>query len=239
MLTPADCIILRTIKYNDTRSIVHLLSRQLGRIPVMVNDGNTPAARRRRAIMLPGASISCILDIRENRSLQSLRDVMPQRSMMLSDPVASTIVLFICDFLATILRDSQPDTILYDYVDYAIDTISRSRHSIANAPIAFLLSLQQFMGIAPDTAAYSDNYCFDFGSGTFRPTPPLQSQWLDAQQAKALVTLLRMNMRNMHLFRLTRDQRHTILDLTLQYYSTHFGSLRGLQSLPVLRSLFD
>lgn len=239
MLLEAECIVLRTIKYNDTRAIVHLLSRGNGRVAVMVNDGNTVAARRRRALMLPGSSFSCILDIRENRSLQSLRDVMPRRVIASGDPVASTVVLFICDFLANILRDNQPDSNLFDFVDSAIGIVAARQRSIANAPIAFLFALQQFMGIAPDTGSYNDGYCFDFADGAFRPTPPLQSKWLDAEQAKALMTLCRINMRNMHIFKLTRQQRHTVLDLLIQYYSTHIGSLRSLQSLPVMRSLFD
>lgn len=239
MLTSTDCIVLRSIKYNDSRSIVHLLTRAAGRVAVMVNDGNTPAARRRRALMLPGASFSCILDIRENRSLQSMRDLMPRRVMLVSDPVANAVILFICDFLSTILRDSQPDQALFEFADAAIDRILSSRHSIANAPITFLFNLQQFMGIAPDTASYSAGYCFDFLAGTFRPTPPLQSPWIDAEQARYMSLLCRINFRNMHLFRLTRAQRHTILDLLIQYYTTHFGAIRSLQSLPVVRALFD
>lgn len=239
MLIPADCITLRSIKYNDSRAIVHCLSRQAGRISVIVNDGNSPAARRRRALMLPGSSFSCIADIRENRSLQSLRDILPTRIMMLDNPVASSIILFVCDFLATILRDSQPDAALYDFVDATISHITTSSRSIANAPISFLISLSTFMGIAPDTSSYRKGYCFDFSAGIFRQSPPLHSQWIDAAQSEALITLSRITLRNMHLFRLTRADRHIILDLLIQYYTTHFGSLRSLTSLPIVRSLFD
>jgi len=239
MLLPADCITLRSIKYNDTRAIVHCLSRQAGRIPLIVNDGNSPSARRRRALMLPGSSFSCILDIRENRSLQSLRDILPTRTMILDNPVATSIVLFICDFLATILRDSQPDSSLYDFVDATISRVTTSTRSIANAPIAFLISLSGFMGISPDTSSYCKGYCFDFSSGIFRQSPPLHSPWLDASQSATLITLSRINLRNMHLFRFTRADRHTILDFLIQYYTVHFGSLRSLSSLPIVRAIFD
>lgn len=239
LLIPSNCITLRSIKYNDSRAIVHCLSREAGRIPVIVSDGNSPAARRRRALMLPGSSFSCVLDIRDNRSLQSLRDIMPSRLMMLENPVATSVVLFICDFLAALLRDSQPDAALYDFVDRAISHITSTSRSITNSPIAFLISLMQFMGIAPDTASWRQGYCFDFSAGLFRPSPPLHAQWLDASQASVLVTLSRMTLDNMHIFRLSRADRNAILDLLLQYYSTHFGSTSSLRSLAVVRSLFD
>lgn len=239
MLIPSDCITLRSIKYNDTRAIVHCLSREAGRISLIVNDGNSPAARRRRALMLPGSSFSCVIDIRENRSLQSVRDIMPARIVMLENPMATSVVLFICDFLATILRDSQPDAVLFDFVDDAVSRITSSRRSIANAPLAFLFALQQFMGVAPDTASYRPGYCFDFSAGQFRSSPPLHSQWLDAERSAALFSLSRINFRNMHLFRMTRADRNAVLDLLIQYYSTHFGAIRNLQSLPVVRAVFD
>lgn len=239
MLIPSDCITLRSIKYNDSRAIVHCLSREAGRISLIVNDGNTPAARRRRALMLPGSSFSCIIDMRENRSLQSVREIMPLRVMMLDNPVATSIILFACDFLATLLRDNQPDVLLYDYVDNFLAHVTASPHSIANAPVAFLISLQQFMGIAPDTSSYSPGYCFDFTAGRFCSSPPLHSQWLDAPRAAAFISLSRMNIENMHLFRMSRADRNTALDLLIQYYSTHFGAIRSLQSLPVVRAIFD
>lgn len=239
MLIKSDCITLRSLKYNDSRAIVYCLSREAGRISFIVNDGNSPAARRRRALMMPGASFSCIIDIRENRSLQSVRDVMPSRLMLLNDPISTSIILFICDFLTNVLRESQPDSALYDYVDNFISHITNSSHSIANAPIAFLFSLQQFMGIAPDTSSYTEGACFDFAEGRFRQAPPLHSQWLDAQQAAVLFSLSRMNLRNMHLFHLSRADRNNIIDFLIRYYSTHFGSLKNLQSLPIVRTIFD
>lgn len=239
MLLQSDCITLRSIKYNDTRAIVYCLSREAGRISLIVNDGNSPAARRRRALMQPGASFSCIIDIRENRSLQSVRDVMPSRILMLDNPIATSIILFVCDFLTTVLRESQPDANLYDFVDEFIAHITSPAQSIANAPIAFLFSLQQFMGIAPDTSSYREGACFDFAEGRFRQSPPLHSQWLDAQQAAVLFSLSRMNLRNMHLFHLSRVDRNNILDLLIRYYSTHFGAIRNLQSLPIVRAIFD
>lgn len=239
MLLPSDCITLRSIKYNDSRAIVHCLSREAGRISLIVNDGNTPAARRRRALMLPGSSFSCIIDMRENRALQSVRELMPGRVMMLDNPVATSIILFACDFLATLLRDNQPDELLFDYVDRFLTHVTTSRRSIANAPIAFLLSLQQFMGISPDTASYSPGYCFDFAAGRFCASPPLHGQWLDAPSSAVFITLTRMTLDNMHLFKLSRTDRNTVLDHLIQYYSTHFGAIRSLQSLPVVRALFD
>ncbi|MDE6316885.1 MAG: DNA repair protein RecO, partial [Muribaculaceae bacterium] len=71
------------------------------------------------------------------------------------------------------------------------------------------------------------------------PSHPLHSPRLEAPRAAAFISLSRMNLENMHLFRMSRADRNTALDLLIQYYSTHFGAIRSLQSLPVVRAIFD
>ena len=47
------CVALRTIKYDDRRSIVSAWSEQLGRVSFIVPDGASREARRRRALLMP------------------------------------------------------------------------------------------------------------------------------------------------------------------------------------------
>ena len=42
-----------------------------------------------------------------------------------------------------------------------------------------------------------------------------------------------------HLFRFSREQRRQTLSAILEYYSLHYTSLSSLNSLDVLRRLFD
>ena len=46
-----------------------------------------------------------------------------------------------------------------------------------------------------------------------------------------------MNLRNMHKFRMTRQQRSRILDLLTLYYQLHVPEFRNLRSLSVLREV--
>ena len=49
--------------------------------------------------------------------------------------------------------------------------------------------------------------------------------------------LLRMNVRNMHRFLLTRQQRNRMLDVLTLYYQLHVPEFRDLRSLAVLREV--
>ena len=63
--------------------------------------------------------------------------------------------------------------------------------------------------------------------------PPLSL----SEEATRLPLFLRMNIRNMHSFRLNRSQRNRILDVLTSYYKLHVPEFRDLRSLAVLREL--
>lgn len=233
------CITLRTVKFKDSRSIVVCLVREIGRVSFIVSDGSGREARRRRALMMAGSSFDCVIDFRESRSVQTMRDLSPCRTMLIDNPAKVSIVLFLCDFINSLLRDCQRDRLLFDYIDGSIDNIVRAKGSVGNAPLCFLIGLQRFMGIEPDMSTYSPGSCFDMTGGVFRKTPPLTGRYLAPDESAAAVSLMRMTPRTMGLFRMSREQRKAALDRLIEYYTVHFGAIRSMNSLEVVRSLFE
>lgn len=239
MESKSRCITLRTIKYKDNRSIVTCLVREIGRVPFMVPDGPGKEARRRRALMMAGSAFECVVDFRETRTIQTMRELSPYRPMLIDNPAKIAIVMFICDFLNTILRDCQRDPYLFDFIDSSIGSVVTATGPVANAPLCFLIGLQRFMGIEPDLSTFANGRCFDLTGGVFTAAPPLHDRYLTPDEAAAATTLMRMTPRTMHLYRMSRTQRNAALDKLLDYYSLHFGSLKSMNSLEVIRSLFD
>lgn len=238
MLLKSKCIVLRVIRFKDTKLTVTALIRELGRLSFIVADGKGREASRRRAMLIPGTCFEAVVDVRDNRQLQTFRDPMPTRPMLLDNPAKGPVILFICDFLNALLRDNQPDALLFDYADKAIADITSSAGSIANWPICFLIELQSYMGIEPDGASYSPGALFDMANGVFRQQPLAESRFLDPTQSAAAACLLKINRRNMRFFKFTRQQRAEILDRLIEYYSMHCGGVANLNSVDVLRSLF-
>jgi DNA repair protein RecO (recombination protein O) len=66
---------------------------------------------------------------------------------------------------------------------------------------------------------------------------PLHTHYLSREQSVFLSSLHRMDYGNMHLFRLSRQNRHTIIDYLLEYYRLHIDDFPPLKSLEVLREL--
>ena len=53
------------------------------------------------------------------------------------------------------------------------------------------------------------------------------------------IRLRRMNFRNAGMFAMSRFERNRILDRLLEYYRLHFPGLGTVNSLDVLRTMFD
>lgn len=239
MLLRTKCIVLRVVRFKDTKLIATALTRELGRLSFVVSDGKGRESARRRALLMPGTCFEAVVDSRESRQLQTFSDAMPVRTMLFDNPAKGPVILFICDFLNALLRDNLPDALLFDYAEAVIAEISATARPIANWPICFLIGLQRYMGIEPDACGYQPGAVFDLSNGVFRQQPLADSRFLDPVQSASVALLARMNPRNLHHYKFTREQRAEAFDLLVEYYNIHCGGVANLNSVDVLRSLFS
>ncbi len=241
MLTSIDCIALRTVKYNDRHNILTVYTRQRGRMSLLIGAGSSREANRRRAVTMPLSLINCIVDLRNDRDIPSIREIRVTRQLagLHSDPTKMAMGMFLAEILGIVLTEGDSDNNLFTFLSESIARLSDIRRGAANFHLSFLYRLGYFLGIQPDMSGYREGRVFDLVDAVFRDAPPLHGRYLEAREAKSLALLSRMTPDNMHLYKYSREQRHRILTAILEYYSLHYASLSSLNSLDVLRRLFD
>lgn len=240
MFEPIDCIALRTVKYSDRNSILSVYTRQHGRLSLLLPAGSSRSASRLRAIAMPLQRFSCVADFRPGRDIYTMRDSRPCGIPFSASPVKSAIALFAADILAAILREPQQDVALFDFLAEAIDALAGAgANASANFHICLLMRMQQFLGIEPDWSTFLPGSVFDLSDGIFRATAPVHGKFLPSAEAEAAFVLRRMNFRNSRLFAMSRADRNLILDRLLAYYRQHYPGLGTINSIAVLRSMFD
>lgn len=242
MYIPLQCITLRTVRYDDRRAIVSVWSPTHGYVALMVPDGQSREARRRRAIMMPLGIFEGESDIRPGKKIHSIRDVRPLVVMpsLAVDPAKATVAMFICEVLDRILRDTAPDAALGHFIFKAVEWLDRSDspRGVANFPVVFLYHLGALLGIAPDCAAWRPGCVFDMEGGVFRASAPVTGRWLDAENARGVHTLARISFPVSARVGIPRDTRRRMLELLLEYYSIHYTGLSDVKSPAVLREIF-
>lgn len=242
MFEKITCMALRTVKYDDRRSIVTAWSDRLGRVALSVSAGGSREARRRRALTMPFGVFEGVVDVRPGRDIFNIADMRPAvvTSSTATDPAKTLVALFLSEVLDRVLRDGQPDELLAAFLfDSArrLDALRRPA-GVANFPIVFLLGLGHFMGIRPDLSDLRPGQVLDLRDGVLRMTPPAHSAFLSPEATSVAALIDRLTYDNSERMHLPRRLRRDVLDVILRYYSLHHVSLEGLKSLSVVSEIF-
>lgn len=235
-------VALRRVAYSDRHAIVTAWSRQRGRVSLLVPEGAGRGAARLRALTMPPALLEAVVDVRPGRDIWPARGMRPLSPLvsLRTNPLKSLVGQLVAEILADVLRQSSPDPLLSDYIELSLATLDALDDSvaIANFHLVFLRGLLRFTGIEPDLSTYRPGSVFDMREGLFRSTMPPHTDWLDARESAAVLTLGRITTGNMHRFRYTKKERNRALDLLLHYMSLHHQLAAPPKSLEVIRSLF-
>ena len=230
------CLALRTVKVSDSRNLLSVWSREHGRLTLAMPAGRGREAMRRRALTMPMSLFEGIANVNLLRDVQSIRDISAIPTHPLS-AAATPSALFLAEVLDLLLRRSEPDKALTDYLfDNARRIGSLTNKALAMFHILFLYRLTVFAGIEPDMGTYSRGSIFDMREGIFRTSMPLHPDYLNPTASRIMHTLGSMHPDAPRLL-LSREARNTATDIILRYYTLHHTPLTSLKSLDILRQL--
>lgn len=234
-------IVLRTLRYNDTSSIVDIYTRENGRASFWIK---TPKSRRsavHSVLFQPLAFIELEADLRPKANLYYIKEAKsayPFRSLPYH-PYKSSIAIFLAEFLYRALREETPNEPLFAYLQHSICWLDECEHHFSNFHLVFLMRLSRFLGLYPNLDLYTDGCYFDMINASFTPTIPTGGAFLPPEEASHIRSLLRMNYETMHLFNMSRTERNRCLTIINDYYRLHLPDFPQLKSLDILKELFD
>lgn len=240
MLTKTEAIVLRYVKYGESRMIVELFTKVCGRLTFAVPIPRSGRSKVRKQMFAPLALLDVECDVRPRLSMHKISEARlscPLPSIA-SDPYKLSISLFVAEFLCYALRGEQQDSGLFDYIAGGIRWLDGRRERFSNFHLVFLMRLSRFLGFYPNLDGYAPGSCFDLRAGCFCAVPPLHRDFLMPAEAGRMLTVMRMNFATMHLFRMSREERNRLLEVILCYYRIHVPDFPELRSLAVLRELF-
>lgn len=233
------CIALRTVRHSDSKNLLSAWSREAGRLSFAIPAGSGREAARRRSLTSPLAFFEGVSDLKPGREIYSIRDVRPGPGSlaMEASPVKTMTAMFLAEFLDLMLRRSEADESLSDFLFDSLREFAAMTDaaSIANFHLVFIYRLTIPAGIEPQTDA--PGTIFDLRDGSFRMARPLHDDWLAPDESECLRRLARVHYNNAAEAGLDRAMRNRLLDSLLRYYSIHLLPLTKLKSLEILRAL--
>ncbi len=246
MTDKTRAIVLRTISYSDTSSVVNLYSRNHGRIAVMAKGVKRGRRPGRSALLRP-------LTILDTEIKESSGQVHQLRNYSLAyvpvtvphSVVKTSLTIFLSEVLCSALREETGDQRLYDYIEGAAIELDSCGSGVANFHLMFMLGLSRHLGFAPVTGQPAPPLVSDMANGVISAAgcmeraAPYDSAIADnICMAELIESLTCMTFTQLDQIKIGSSQRKALLNLLLQYYSEHIPGFRKIGSQLVLGDLF-
>lgn len=232
-------IVLSISKYNDTFSIVHIFTRDFGRVPYMLPLKGGKKSKIKMSYFSPLSVLSLEVEHMPLREIQRIKDAQPLLHLfdLRNNITKISLSFFMSDFLSKILRETNDNELIFNYLKQSIEFLEELSDGLANFHLAFIFGLTRFLGIYPNLEDYLPGSVFDLMNGGFVSGVPIHKYYIPKKQAVYLTVFRRINYGNMHLFKMSKDDRSLIIDYMLNYYRLHLYNFSDIKSLDVLKSL--
>ncbi len=240
MLQKSKAIVLHTIKFGDSSLIIDVLTEEEGRLTFITRLPKTAKGKIKKQYFQPMTLLDLVYDFRPQANMQHIKDVRIDVpfSTIPFNPIKSSILLFLAEFLLYATRSEQSNRSLYLFIAKSIEWLDNAETDYANFHLAFMLHLSKFIGFYPNLGDATQCSFFDLRNAEFTATIPLHTDYLKPTEAGLLLKLFRMDYESMHLFRFSRAERNRITDIILRYYALHIPNMPEINSFQVLQELF-
>lgn len=240
MEVKTKAIVLRAVRYGDSRMIVDMLTASVGRVSFACGLSKTNRGKIKKQLFQPLTLLDIVFDYRPNVELQRIKDVRMARPFISIpfDAHKLSIGLFLAEFLVYASKGEQDGNRLEEFTEKSLLWLDNAVEGFANFHLVFMIHVSLFVGFYPNLDGYSDGAWFDLRDGSFTMTCPSHPDYLNPDDSRRILLLTRMNFDNMRLFRMSRDDRNRCLDVIMAYYRLHVPNFSVLRSLDVLRELF-
>lgn len=239
MLHKTEGIVLGTTSYSDTYSIAHLFTRDFGRVSYLLPLSRGKKTKIRSSLFFPLSVLYMEVEHLPLRDVHKLKDVERQFPLyeLCTNMTKVSLAFFTAEFLSYVLRESDNNELVFDFLKNSVETLEAAEKGLANFHLALMMGLTRFLGIYPNAELDLEQSYFDLQHGEFVVSEPLHPYYLNRKDSTYLRDLYRIHYGNMHLFKMSRDNRNEIVNQLLDYYRLHVCNFPQLKSLEVLREI--
>ena len=233
-------VVLNTIKYGDKGLVVQMLTSSFGRQSYMVQGLGSRGARGSRATLFQPLFALEFEGLESSKMQMHLFSEVHAGIVLHSIPFdvkKSTIALFMAEVLHRLVKESEANEMLFDFVWGSIEALDVADEGVANFHLWFLSNLCRFLGFSPGNE-YVPNGWFDMAEGLYTTIEPPKRMAMSPQNALILRDMLECDVRYLAEVGLNRAQRVDFLDALLAYYAYHLDTINSVQSVKILQEVF-
>ena len=241
MLSNTRGIVLQHYKYSESSIIAKIYTEEFGLQSYIVKGIRSKRSKTRLALFQPLTLLDLVVDYRESRSLQHLRETnvaFPYHHVH-EDITKRAILLFIQEVLYKSLREENPDRELFGWLFNALTWFDLTDKRIANFHLLLMIQLSRFLGFYPKRKQQLQIYVFDLQEGQLTESIPEHPNYIRGPITGQVMDLLNCTFEDIDTLSINTGERRELMDALLLYFRLHVPGFGTLKSLEVLKAIAD
>lgn len=238
MLHQTKGITLKVTDYSESSVVAQIYTEAFGLQSYLINGAKKPRAKISSRMLQPFHLLDLTVYHKETGSLQRIKEA-HQSPVLRSIPleiVKSSLAIFLNEVLFKVLRHQQAEPLLYHFLENAIIWLDETEKGLANFHLVFLAKLTHFLGFRPSV---SDKRYFDLLEGRFTNSLPPHVYVMDQPNSGQFRQVLESTFSDCNKIRLSPEDRHYLLEKTVDYYRLHTENFGQLHSMYILEEIFE
>lgn len=239
MLHKTRGIIFRATDYGESSVIVQIFTEKFGLQSYIINGAKKPKAKISRNMLQPLHLLDLVVYHKNTGSVQRISEL-KNAPVLLSIPydvIKSCIAIFLNEVLYKAIKQQSPDENLFDFIFSAIEWLDHQTESVANFHLVFLTRLTRYLGFYPDRYMAGNADYFDIKNGQFTRYKPESVSYLSPPHTDNFRLVLQTSFEDMHLLKLSNDERRYLVQKLLEYYAMHIEGFGNIKSADVLEEV--
>ncbi|NVM64970.1 DNA repair protein RecO (recombination protein O) [Mucilaginibacter sp. SG538B] len=239
MLHKTRGIIFRATDYGESSVIVQIFTEKFGLQSYIINGAKKPKAKIGRNMLQPLHLLDLVVYHKNTGSVQRISELKnaPVLQSIPYDVIKSCIAIFLNEVLYKAIKQQSPDENLFDFIFSAIEWLDHQTESVANFHLIFLTRLTRYLGFYPDRYMAGEADYFDIKNGQFTRYKPESISYLSPPHTDNFRLVLQTSFEDMHLLKLSNDERRYLVQKLLEYYAMHIEGFGNIKSADVLEEV--
>lgn len=242
MIEKTEGIVLHQLKYGESSLVVSMYTKDFGRLSFMVNGTKGKKAKFRSSLFMPLTILELDIYYKKTRELQRISEArihVPYKSLQ-SSILKSTVSLFLAEILYKTLQEQEPNFPLYDFLWHSLQYFDLLEKRFSDFHLVFLTNFSRFLGFSANVENQKvvSSY-FDLKNGIFKVNQPKHPLFVKGEITEKLFQLFQTSVTEASELNLSGKERRALLELIVDYYRIHIESLGTINSLEVLKEVFN
>ena len=234
-------IVFRTIKYGETSVIADIFTEEKGLRSFIGGSVRTAKSRMPFGLFQPMMVVDLVAYFRDaDEHLNRLKEIRASEvfQRIPFEIKRGAVVLFMAEICRKSIHNGEENPEIFQFLLEQLRWLDHTDQPIANQHLHFLLHFSGYLGFQPQDESKEEVF-FDLQEGTFLPTPPPHTLYLEPQQAKPLLELLHQPVHRCHEVRLSKAERKTLLHGLLQFYQLHVPGFTEIHTPAILEMVME